>query len=427
MVLAAYSAGAFAQGGTGSPYSQFGIGTLSGNAGAFARGTSGLGAAYRSGDNVNPSNPASLSATDSLSFIFDAGVSLHITNFKENGRSVNTANGNFDYVSAAFRLAPKLGAGFGITPVSSVGYEYSSVSYAEGGKSVASTTAHTGTGGLRQAYAAVGFEPFKGFSLGVTGAYLWGGYERSSVGGYGTGEKYANTLSKLYKAEVRSYRVVAGVQYTARLSKADQLTLGATYEPGHSIGGDPTCLVVSTNSQTGIADSVSYPSAGRLSLGMPVSVSAGLMWTHSGRLRIGTDYSLQKWGGVDFPTQTVSGGKQDYVAAKGAFKDMHKVTLGGELCPAPAARGYLSRVRYRAGLSYATPYANIGGGEGPREISATLGFGLPITNVYNNRSYLNISAQWVNRAAAGMMSENSFRINVGVTFNERWFMKWKVN
>ena len=38
----------------------------------------------------------------------------------------------------------------------------------------------------------------------------------------------------------------------------------------------------------------------------------------------------------------------------------------------------------------------------------------------------NISGQWVRMDASNMLKENTFRINVGITFNERWFMKWKV-
>ena len=55
-----------------------------------------------------------------------------------------------------------------------------------------------------------------------------------------------------------------------------------------------------------------------------------------------------------------------------------------------------------------------------------MGFGIPIMNGYNNRSVLNISAQWNHRDATGLIKENTFRINIGLTFNERWFAKWKV-
>ena len=68
-------------------------------------------------------------------------------------------------------------------------------------------------------------------------------------------------------------------------------------------------------------------------------------------------------------------------------------------------RGFFSRMHYRAGFSYASPYLKINGQDGPRELSASLGVGIPIMNAYNNRSMLNISAEWVNQSATGLIKE----------------------
>jgi hypothetical protein len=106
--------------------------------------------------------------------------------------------------------------------------------------------------------------------------------------------------------------------------------------------------------------------------------------------------------------------------------DRQKITVGGEYVPNARSRNYFHRVHIRAGMSYATPYIKVNGKDGPKELSASIGFGLPITNTWNNRSLLNISAQWVRNSADGLISENTFRINLGITFNERWFMKWKL-
>lgn len=102
------------------------------------------------------------------------------------------------------------------------------------------------------------------------------------------------------------------------------------------------------------------------------------------------------------------------------------MTLGAEYCPGEYNRHFINRVRYRVGVSYATPYYYINGQNGPKEMSASLGFGIPIMNSWNNRSILNISGQWVRRSATNFITENTFRINIGLTFNERWFAKWKV-
>ena len=155
-------------------------------------------------------------------------------------------------------------------------------------------------------------------------------------------------------------------------------------------------------------------------------IAAGVMWNHNNQLKLGVDYSLQQWGSVGFPDYTVVNDKPAYVVNDNYFKDRHKFTLGGEYCKGAMYRKLLSRIRYRAGVSYATPYMTINGKDGPKEISASIGFGIPIMNGYNNRSLLNISGQWVHTSGAGMITENTFRINIGMTFNERWFAKWKV-
>ena len=66
------------------------------------------------------------------------------------------------------------------------------------------------------------------------------------------------------------------------------------------------------------------------------------------------------------------------------------------------------------------------GNDGPTEMSASIGFGVPIINVYNNRSFLNISAQWARSTSKNFITENVFRINVGLTFNEMWLRKMKL-
>ena len=101
--LAALSVSAAAQNGTNSPYSQYGLGVLADQASGFNKGMSGLAVGYRNGKQVNFQNPASYSAIDSLSFIFDIGMSGQITNFEENGIRKNAKNANFEYVVAGFR------------------------------------------------------------------------------------------------------------------------------------------------------------------------------------------------------------------------------------------------------------------------------------------------------------------------------------
>ncbi|MDD6438211.1 MAG: hypothetical protein PUG09_09140 [Prevotella sp.] len=416
---------ASAQSGTNSPYSQYGLGLLSERSTGFNRGMNGLGVGFRMHNQVNYLNPASYSAIDSATFIFDAGFSLQMTNFSEEGVKKNANNADFEYAVAGFRLARHLGISLGIIPFTNVGYDYSRTFNVGSDKYDDVTTAtniYSGSGGLHETYLGLGFEPFKGFSIGFNAAYIWGNITHSVVNSYS--ESTVNTVSKYYTSNINNYRLTFGAQYTAQMSRRNAITVGATFSPGHKLGSDPTCLVINRNSQTGVADTARYVASNAYEL--PTEISAGFMWNYAGKLRFGADYNLQKWGAVVTPVYAETGNDGSYTATKNMFSDRHKVTLGGEYVNDERSRNFFQRIRYRVGASYATDYLKINGKNGPKELSVSAGFGIPIVNGYNNRSILNISGQWVRNSASGLIRENTFRINVGLTFNEEWFSKWKM-
>ena len=419
--MVAATVAAQAQSGTNSPYSQYGLGSLSEQAGGFNRGMNGLGQGFHEHNQINYLNPASYASIDSLSFIFDAGISGHITNYSEGGVKVNAKNANFEYLVAGFRAAKHLGVSFGILPYTNIGYEYSSTNKLGGSSTGSSSTtsyvnSYSGSGGLHQIYLGVGWSPVKGLAVGVNGSYLWGDYTRSVVNSYT--DAYANTLSRYYSASVNSYKVDFGLQYTRKITKNDELTLGLTYSLGHKLGAAPECNEISNNSQTGVADTTLHKGLSELEI--PAVYGVGVMWNRSNKLKLGVDYQLQKWGAVSDPQYA---GMQNHGLV---YSDRHKLTLGGEICPKENGRNFLERVHYRFGASYATNYMKINNQDGPKEYSVSAGFGIPIMNGYNNRSLLNISAQWVKQDCKAFVTENTFRINIGLTFNERWFAKWKM-
>ena len=428
LMMAAITAGSFAQSGTNSPYSQYGFGVLNDQATGFNKGTNGLGQAVRNGSRVNPLNPASFSAIDSLSFIFDMGMSGQITNFSENGVKKNAKNANFEYVVAGFRAFRHFGVSFGLLPFSNVGYSYSSTGSLNQSRDVNYVNTYKGSGGLRQVYIGAGWEPFRNFSVGANFSYLWGELNRTVVNNYanggGTTLSNISTLTKGYTAEVKNYKLDLGVQYMQPLSKKDRVVLGATFSPGHNLKSTPSCVVMSTNASTGVSNSTTYSVSNGLEL--PNMFGVGVAWYHSNQLMLGADYSLQQWGKTSFPVYDVKNDVPSYELLENYFKNRHHMVFGGEYCRNPMSRSFLSRIRYRFGASYTSSYYKVNNYNGPKETSVSAGFGIPIINSFNNRSMLNVSGQWVHLSGDGLLTENTFRINIGVTFNERWFMKWKV-
>lgn len=421
-VMALATLNIMAQSGTNSPYSQFGLGLLAEQTSGFNRGMNGLGLGFREHNQINYINPASYSAVDSLSFIFDIGISGQVTNFNENGQKRNANNADLEYIVAGFRAFKNLGISFGIIPFTTVGYNYSTVSYVGNSLSTMSSNTYSGSGGVHQAYLGAGWEPIKGLSIGANFSYLWGNYNRSLINQYS--DTYANTLSRYTNADIRSYKIDLGIQYTQMLSKKDQLTIGITYSPGHKLNADPECMVISTNTQEAVADTTRFSISKGLAI--PDMYGIGITYIRGNQWKLGVDYSLQRWSSVENPEFLIVNGDPQFSLQK-TLKDRHKITLGGEYCREEYGRTFFRRLKYRAGVSYATPYITINGQKGPKEISASAGFGFPIVNSYNNRSYLNISGQWVRSTAPNYIKENIFRINIGLTFNERWFAKWKVD
>lgn len=409
----------YAQSGTNSPYSQYGLGVLSDQGSGFNRAMNGVALGFHDGNQVNHLNPSSYAAIDSLTFVFDVGASLQLTNFCENGVKKNARNADFDYAIGSFRAFKNVGVGFGIIPFSNIGYSYGTSEYVDDAKTNSMTTAYKGSGGVRELFVGVGVSPLKGLRIGANIGYVWGDYNRTVLNSYS--DAYVNTLARYYTAEITSYKLDLGIQYTLKLNRKNDVTLGLTYTPGHSMSGTPTLQAISTNSQTSVSDTTTYDKL-KNGLFIPTQYGVGLAWYHGRKWHVGADYTVQKWTEKPFPTFY----KGDYVLRDDVLMDRQRFTIGGEFMANPMSRNYVNRIRFRAGLSYATPYLKVNGQDGPKEMSATVGFGLPITNAWNNRSVLNISAQYCRNAATGLITENIFRINVGLTFNERWFMKWKV-
>ncbi len=431
-VLALMAIGGHAQNVTNSPYSQYGYGTLADQSNGASVAMSGLTQGWREGNTVNFGNPASYSAIDSITFVFDAGMSGQITNFEEAGKKVNANNTSFDYIVGAFRLLRRVGVGFGIMPYSNVGYSYNhETTIGEnantGDSKTTSVNTYSGRGGFHQVFLGVGVEPIRtkttSLSVGVNGSYLWGDYNKAVVNSYS--DVYINTLSKYYLSEVKSYKVDLALQLQQKLSKNDKLTLGATYSMGHDMDSDPHCLVISNNSQTNVSDTAAYYANGKLA--MPTTISAGVVWNHKNKWRVGFDWKQEQWESVKYPVYEVVNTVPSYVMKDNQFQNRQRYILGAEFCPNENDRSkWSNHIKYRMGFTYATPYLKINGQDGPKEMGVSMGVGIPIMNKYNNRTILNLSASWTRLEAANLIKENTFRINIGLTFNERWFAKWQV-
>jgi hypothetical protein len=377
----------------------------------------GIAYGLRDGLHINAANPASYSAVDSLTFLFDAGMSLQNTNFKENGVKTNAKNSTVDYIAMQFRLWKRMGMTLGFLPYSMVGYNMSQTetvpnSEDQYGNTTTRLMSYKGEGGLQQVFVGLGYKVFDNLSIGANFSYLYGEISHTSSLTFSNTNASSSVLAN--KLEISDYKIDLGLQYTHKFGKKHTLNLGAVYSLGHDLNSSgynirETYLSGSNYPATQSIDTI------KNAFSLPHTLGFGATYVYNKRLTVGLDYTLQKWGETKFFNE------------EGKFQNRSKIALGAEYLPNPIGRNYLKRIRYRAGAYYSDPYTKIDGKEGAREYGVSFGFGLPL-EVFQGRSLLNISGQYVKVSpkVKGMLEENYLRVNIGLTFNDRWFMKWKV-
>ena len=410
--------------GTISSYSRYGLGLLHDQSQGFNKSMGGVGLGVRMGNRINTTNPASYSAIDSLSLILDIGMSGSFGKMTQDTKRVGVNNATLDYIHAGMHIAKRLGLAIGYMPYTSIGYSFSSpekpvTENYNTAMSVTTSNAYSGSGGLNQAYIGLGWRAFRNISVGANVGYMWGKYNHSLVPVFDEGGIVSDSYSatnKRYNATIKTYKIDLGVQYPVRLTRQDWLNLGATVGIGHKIAQDATLMFYTTK-----GDTTTYTAPSPFDL--PYTIGFGASWQHKNTLLVAADVHYDLWSNCRMPVETTG----DFVPMKGCYKDMTRAAVGAQYTPNPFGK-YWECIQYRAGINYSTPYLKINEQNGPYELCMGIGAGLPIMNKRNSRSVVNVGVQWLRRSASGvgMVKEDYFVVNLGMTFNERWFMKYKI-
>ncbi|MCH5175646.1 MAG: hypothetical protein J1F40_07150 [Prevotellaceae bacterium] len=442
IILLSVTASVNAQNGVNTPYSRYGFGIMSERAMGFNKGMGGVAQGFRNGQEINVANPASYSAVDSLTALFDIGISLQNGNYKMGNLQQNRRNTSFDYFAFHFRAAKNVGMTAGIMPITNTKYSFASSSEpVEGREGVTSSYSFNGDGGLREVFLGAGWRPVSLLSIGVNASYLWGDYTHNMTMSFS--EATAFSMSRIYSANISTYNLQGGIQYIQNLTQKDRIVVGATYTLGHNVDNNAyrdTRTLNSTSIEAQAIDTI------KNAFQLPHSIAAGITYYHSDRLRIGADFELQKWGDCKFPNQQTgytsgTSASDIYQATTGQLYDRTKISAGIDWIPNPLANGLFSKSTYKIGGYYSNSYAKADPTgtvtDKPYEFGLSAGISMPIVNrnIWYNSPKINVSVQWVHTnipylSASTLrqdaLTENYFKLCIGVTFSERWFYKWKV-
>ncbi len=390
-----------------SPYSRYGYGRMAETAFVRNRGMGGISQGLRSNLQTNAANPASYTAIDSMTFLFDFGLNLELSNYKENGLSQRDWNGGIEYISMQVPIGRYFAANLGMSPYTYVGYEYGTSDSIQTGATESDQTyfvsRYNGTGGLNKVYLGFAAEPFKWMSLGVNVGYIFGDITNN------INVEFSNsTISPtrvMQEISARALELQFGLQLTHTFAEKHNVTLGATFTPKMNLWADSDLYRSTTAVDTITNNQV---------LSIPQAFGVGMTYVYDKRVTIGADYKQTDWGDVD-------GFDENLQVASNLFKNMKTIAVGAEYLPSLTSRNYLKRMRYRLGMNYTDSYVQVKGSQN-REMSLSLGLGLPLKS---QKSMVNVSFEYTDLKPqnSDFLSEAYFQLNLGLTFNEFWFFK----
>ncbi len=326
LIIGFTSLTAFAQ----SPYSQLGYGIPGDNAIGSQRAMGCVGYAQHSNRQINVMNPAAYCNMDSLTFLFDMGLTYQINSTREGATREKTQSGSLDYVAMQFPLGRYLAGSIGLLPYTNVGYSF--INSVDNG-----TIARAGDGNISQAYVGVGGTPFKGFSLGANISYLFGSLQNLNT----TTPNANGSSSSIFetKLQVSDFHLQFGAQYTVELDKKSSLTLGLVYSPGKALLGDAYNNTYDVEGNELVSsDTISM----KHNYSLASTYGGGISYNYDKRLTIAADVTYQDWSKAKFTNLAIG----ETIGSTGQFNNRLKFAVGAEF--RPKERGaYFHRVRYR--------------------------------------------------------------------------------
>lgn len=394
--------GAWAQNATSSPSSRFGYGELNDNLPGAYRAMGGVGVGMRSNKAINPAQPASYTACDSMTFMFDIAGSFLYTNYGDANGERNRVNGNLEYVTMQFPIWRQyLAMSFGLTPYSSVGYNFALSDSV--GSSYSHTKTYSGEGGLTQVYGGLSVNLFDWVALGANVYYMFGETtQKRTLTFTDASLKAVNQGDYLH---VNSLRMRYGVQLFHTFGK-HSMSLGGILEGKQAFTKCEYHRLESTTSDTitkmDNSDSVRFE--------MPMVYGFGLGYGYDNRLTIGMDYQVQDWSNVLYFTK------------ESMLTKRHRIALGVEYRHDPTSRKYVNQIYWRLGANYATSYTT--NQYDQSQLSVSVGLGFPLRSV---GTVINTSFEYGKRGfEAGILTENYLRFVVSAAIAEHWFFKRKL-
>lgn len=468
------------QGQESTIYSRYGLGLLNNNNFIPSRSMGGLGASYRSSESVNFANPASYATLNLIAF--EGGVSGVVNRVSSNFGSGTTGNVNLSYVSLALPVVKDIWvSAIGVVPFTEKNYLVADTVTAGGNTNLANI--FEGSGSSYTVFWGNGFK-YKDFSVGFNLGYVFGNSgittltapldEDGFLDGFGFAsfERISLKTRGLYWNVGAQYSIpLTSKQLDRNSSKELRLDVGAAYNASYRMGNnsavsqsgytvysnllnlkneaetyadflDELIVTAAEGENDGVQgsdiDTFITPTTQSVNLRMPANLNVGFTFVR--RVR-----DLNYWkAGVDFKWTPWSDYESVSLIDGGGLNDSWRIAAGGEILPignanrtGPLRSRFFSQLKYRAGFYYERSPVSIGN-TAIDEFGINFGLAIPIRlRLVNDEGFLafrgvhafSIGFEAGSRGtrANNLVRDNFFRVNFGVSLNDKWFVKRRYN
>ena len=476
-----------AQTSTSSPYSRFGLGRMetSGYASVMAMG--GSTTAYQNDTLIplfiNQANPASYSTNRITTF--EIGARGSSTNFISSDGTVKKTNSGFNYISLAVPIKRNMGLAFGLLPFSNVGYNSTTNANVDSVGQVQYN--YQGKGGINQVFTGFAIRPFdkswrrfynspnyrtlhdsgyiiknhksadttliqekilkpnanaiirrnrffrkavSSLSLGTNVNFLYGTIDYYSYAYYPYNYGTVFNTKQYTETIVHDVYFQGGAQMAFDIDSIGKhnlkndlkIILGYSISIPKNILANASQVAYSFSSQSnGIEqpfDTFYYKPSSKGYIYVPLMHNIGLGFKSGDKLTVLLDAGYQQWS------------KYSFFGDNQKLRDLYKASIGVQYLPSRAAVGnlaYLKRMNYRIGARYNTGNL-VFNNKSISEYAFSAGVGLPAGGGrFKLFTMLNISAEYgvYGTSKNQLIQEKYFRCVIGLTFNDRWFIKAK--
>lgn len=404
----------FSQISTNSPYSRFGLGSLSSSVSAQQSALGGASVVYFNSNSINSENPATYSSFEPKSFLFSSALNSSIHNFKTSNQSQNESNATFSHVAIGFPINKYLSVSSGLLPYSSIGYNLDYMDYEtwlEDSVSVLST----GNGGLSKYYFGTSLQLHKTLSIGINAYYLFGGLSRNKTADFNNPDIF--NVSSVDRTNITGLSYETGLLFNTEISKDKYVAFALSFQNSTNLDAKQTLLGTTYDFTTSLVIKDTFQNViQKATIVMPSKISAGASY-NSEKLFLVANYSSQNWSDYQFLIDGVA-------VEEDNLKNSKCYSGGIQFTPDYNAHNkYWKKIQYRIGGRYNKTYLSLRNNQ-LTETSLTMGLGLPVKRT---NTFYNFSVEIGDKGTIenNLIKEQFIKFTFGVTFKGIWFVKRK--